>query len=33
MHNGVCAFVHEKTIKFESKSIKKATFSIKKRGV
>jgi hypothetical protein len=29
-HNGVCPSVHAKTIKFGSKSIKKATFSVKK---
>jgi hypothetical protein len=30
IHNGVCPCVHVKTIKFGSKSIKKATFSVKK---
>ena len=30
IHNGVWPFVHVKTIKFGSKSIKKATFSVKK---
>jgi hypothetical protein len=30
IHNGVCTSVHVKTIKFGSKSIKKATFSVKK---
>ncbi|MCX5673488.1 MAG: hypothetical protein NTX87_00630, partial [Planctomycetota bacterium] len=32
MHNGVWEYVHAKTIKFGSKSIKKATFSVKKRS-
>ena len=30
IHNGTCPCVHVKTIKFGSKSIKKATFSVKK---
>ena len=30
IHNGVWPFVHVKTVKFGSKSIKKATFSVKK---
>jgi hypothetical protein len=30
IHNGVWPFVHVKTIKFGSKSVKKATFSVKK---
>jgi len=32
MHNGAWEYVHAKTIKFRSKSIKKATFSVKKRS-